>query len=176
MVLSQKQAKHLHTLTNVAGTAAQVGLCFIPGGLAIRGGALAVQLAGSLAVDKIGHGIQHKITENTAGHQHGDRKAKASTDGKSDPVGSTVQASKDHPAAVAGVGLAGAGLLKGKGNLFAKGMQKTNSNGRSLGNMFNQVKQNVQSTMAKSEQSLQEDFKKNGIGGPSDAKQEALQA
>ena len=159
MVLSQKQAKHLHTLTNVAGTAAQVGLCFIPGGLAIRGGALAVQLAGSLAVDKIGHGIQHKITENTANHQHGDRKAKASTDGKSDPVG-----------------LAGAGLLKGKGNLFAKGMQKTNSNGRSLGNMFNQVKQNVQSTMAKSEQSLQEDFKKNGIGGPSDAKQEALQA
>ena len=57
-----------------------------------------------------------------------------------------------------------------------KGMQKTNSQGRSLGGTYSKFSDNIQQADAQSQKMLENSFAKNGIGKDGNAKSEALQA
>lgn len=57
-----------------------------------------------------------------------------------------------------------------------KGMQKTNSQGRSLGGTYSKFSDNIQQADAQSQKMLENSFAKNGIGKDGNAKGEALQA
>lgn len=57
-----------------------------------------------------------------------------------------------------------------------KGMQKTNSQGRSLGGTYSKFSDNIQQADAQSQKMLENSFAKNGIGKDGNAKSEALHA